>query len=347
MAGTGIGTFNDRIRDAVRGGNPFNDRREQGFATGLFVQPSTYGRSRAGAQRPDDLLHAMDRIRVGMAGNLRDYRFVGRSGYETRGSEHDNGGYTADPQECVNYVSAHDNETLFDKIQLAAPEEATVADRAAMQRLALAVVALGQGVPFFHAGSEMLRSKSMDRDSYDSGDWFNRIDFTYTTDHFGTGLPIADKNRDRWPLMRPLLADPELRPSPEEIRATVDWFTDLLRIRKSSPLFRLRHGSDVQAHLRFHNTGPEQIPGLIVLSLSDRVEHKDDVDPDLEEIVVFLNAAPGERTLARAEWKGRPFRLHPVHAARSDPALTRAAFNADTGSFRVPARAAVVFVSAE
>ncbi len=35
IAGTGIGVFNDRLRDAVRGGNPFNDPREQGFVTGL------------------------------------------------------------------------------------------------------------------------------------------------------------------------------------------------------------------------------------------------------------------------------------------------------------------------
>lgn len=35
-------------------------------------------------------------------------------------------------------------------------------------------VSLLQGIPFFHAGDEMLRSKSLDRDSYNSGDWFNR-----------------------------------------------------------------------------------------------------------------------------------------------------------------------------
>ena len=41
MAGTGIGTFNDRLRDAVRGGGPFDeDPRIQGFATGLFTDPN-------------------------------------------------------------------------------------------------------------------------------------------------------------------------------------------------------------------------------------------------------------------------------------------------------------------
>ena len=37
-----------------------------------------------------------------------------------------------------------------------------------------AILALGHGVPLFHAGDEVLRSKSLDRDSYNSGDWFNR-----------------------------------------------------------------------------------------------------------------------------------------------------------------------------
>ena len=54
MAGTGIGTFNDRLRDAARGGSPFNDRREQGFATGLFTAPG--GCNRGGAAERDRLL---------------------------------------------------------------------------------------------------------------------------------------------------------------------------------------------------------------------------------------------------------------------------------------------------
>ena len=47
-----------------------------------------------------------------------------------------------------------------------APAAATADDRAAMCRLALALVVLAQGVPFVHAGDELLRSKSLDRDSY-------------------------------------------------------------------------------------------------------------------------------------------------------------------------------------
>jgi pullulanase-type alpha-1,6-glucosidase len=342
MAGTGIGTFNDRIRDAVRGGSPFTDRRDQGFATGLDVEPSAYGRSRPPAARSDELLRAMDRIRVGLAGNLRDYRYTGRSGLETRGGEHDGGGYTADPQETINYVSAHDNETLFDKIQLASPESADAEARLRMQMLALDIVALAQGVPFFHAGSEMLRSKSLDRDSYDSGDWFNRLDFTLETNAFGSGLPIADKNRERWSLMRPLLADPSRQPDRDAMETCAAHFRAMLSIRSGSPLFRLRTAEDVQRRVRFHNTGPDQVGGLIVMSLDDGVEP--DLDPEREAIVVLFNSAPEERTFAAAGWKGRAFALHPVLAQGPEPAARTARFEVDRGEFRVPARTTAVFV---
>jgi pullulanase/glycogen debranching enzyme len=60
---------------------------------------------------------------------------------------------------------------------------------------------LAQGIPFFHAGDELLRSKSLDRDSYNSGDWFNRLDFTYQTNNFAVGLPPWEKNEPRSALL--------------------------------------------------------------------------------------------------------------------------------------------------
>ena len=115
--------------------------------------------------------------------------------------------YASDPQESINYVAAHDNETLFDAVQLKAPLGTSTADRVRVQTMANALIALGQGVPFFHAGSDMLRSKSMDRDSYNSGDWFNALDFTYERNGWGIGLPVADKNQDKWPIMAPLTSE--------------------------------------------------------------------------------------------------------------------------------------------
>jgi hypothetical protein len=79
-----------------------------------------------------------------------------------------------------------------------------------MASLCLGLLVLSQGVPFVHAGDDLLRSKSLDRDSYNSGDWFNRIDWTGATNGFGSGLPVSTKNGARrggsWPL-------PHLRPA--------------------------------------------------------------------------------------------------------------------------------------
>jgi len=117
------------------------------------------------------------------------------------------------------------------------------------------LVALGQGVPFFHAGQDILRSKSMDRDSFNSGDWFNRLDFTRATNNWGAGLPVASKNQVTWPIMAPLLADPALRVAPDEIKAAAEHFREMMVIRRSSRLFRLRTESEVIARVGFLNTG--------------------------------------------------------------------------------------------
>ena len=231
MAGTGIGTFNDRLRDAVRGGGPFDeDPRAQGFGSGLlsddngarYLKGDLKGQPVNGdevAQR-DELLLSMDQIKVGMAGNLAGYTFVDRNGETVTGADVDyNGsptGYTADPQENILYVSAHDNETLFDSLAFKLPQGTSMADRVRMQQLSLSTVALGQGVSFFHAGTDMLRSKSLDRNSYDSGDHFNALDFSYESNNFGVGLPPARDNESKWSYMTPLLCLLYTSPSPRD-----------------------------------------------------------------------------------------------------------------------------------
>ncbi|MCQ7043991.1 DUF3372 domain-containing protein, partial [Escherichia coli] len=93
-------------------------------------------------------------------------------------------------------------------------------------------------------------SKSLDRNSYDSGDWFNRIDWTLRDNFFGTGLPPRQDNGHDWELMRPLLADASTRPSPRDMAFARDQFRDLLRIRASSSLFRLGSANEVRRRLR-------------------------------------------------------------------------------------------------
>ena len=71
-----------------------------------------------------------------------------------------------------------------------------------------------QGVPFFHAGSDLLRSKSLDRDSYNSGDWFNRIDWTGQSNNFAVGMPPEGVNSGQYDLIRPILENEALLPTP-------------------------------------------------------------------------------------------------------------------------------------
>jgi len=222
LYGNGIGTFNDRIRDGVRGGGPFDDLRIQGFATGLFTDPSTYTTQHtAPLDQKATLLHRSDWIRVGLTGNLRDYTFTDSSGATITGAQLDYQGqptgYTATPIEAVNYVSVHDNQDLFDTVEVKSAEGDSSAVRARRQVLAMSLVALGQGVPFFMAGDDLLRSKDMDQNSYDSGDWFNKIDWTGQGNNWGIGLPIASQNQNQWSFEQPLLANAALKPTPAEI----------------------------------------------------------------------------------------------------------------------------------
>lgn len=344
MAGTGIGTFNDRQRDAVRGGSPFdsgeNIRRNQGFANGLFVRPNELAGT--GTQEKTQLLHAADLIRVGIAGGLRDFSFISADGTVRSGAEIDyNGqpaGYTLDPQETVNYVSKHDNQTLWDNNQYKLPTSMSVTDRVRLQLVALSVPLFSQGVPFIHLGSEILRSKSMQRDSYDSGDWFNAVDFSYQDNNWNKGLPRADKDGDNWPLIRQVIANPNTKPSATDIVAAKQRFLELLKIRSDSPLFQLDSAREVQRRLQFHNTGPEQQPGVIAFSIADGLRDGRDLDRRYQSMTVVLNASAERIRLPG----GTGYQLHPVLQDSSDP-ISRQARVAD-GEFEVPPFTSAVFI---
>jgi pullulanase-type alpha-1,6-glucosidase len=346
MAGTGIGTFNDRLRDAVRGGGPFDeDPRIQGFASGQYTDPNGAAVNGTADEQRAALLLNQDRIKVGLTGNLRDYRFVDRTGATVTGADVDyNGqptGYTTDPQEVVNYVEAHDNETLYDALVYKLPTDTPMADRIRMQTLALSTTAFSQGVSFWHAGGEILRSKSLDHNSYDSGDWFNVLDYSYQTNGFGRGLPPRRDNEAKWPYMRPLLADPNLKPDEAEIRTAKRQARSLLEIRESSPLFHLGTERLVQQKVSFPSGGPSQTPGVIVMRIDDTVGPN--VDRALKGLVVVFNASDEATTQTLAATAGQRYNLHPVQANGSDPVVKTATYNARTGQFTVPARTVAVF----
>ena len=360
MAGTGIGTFNDRLRDAVRGGGPFDGGddlvKNQGFISGLWYDPNELNAT-ATVTAVNELLLSADQIRVGLAGNLADYQFVDRNGNLVTGAQVDyNGspaGYTQDPQEQIVYVDKHDNQTLFDINAYKLPLTTSKADRVRAQNLGLDFTVLAQGVPFLHAGGDLLRSKSFDRDSYNSGDWFNKLDFTYQDNNFGVGLPVAGKNQDNWYLIGPRLADPNLKPGNAEILSNAQHLRELLAIRKSSPLFRMQTEADIMARLKFYNTGTTQTPGLIVMLLDDTVENQPvrvdgllDLDPLREHVVVLFNVTDDPLTYTLASLAGTALELHYVQANSLDPVVKTASYSAGDGVFSIPPRTTAVFVDA-
>jgi len=348
LAGSGIGSFTDRLRDGVRGGGPFDsDPRIQGFATGLFTDPNGAPANGTPEQQLQRLLLHHDQIKVGLAGNLRDYTFVDRFGLPVRGAQVDyNGqpaGYAADPSETITYVDAHDNETLFDVLQYKLPQSTSMDDRVRMNTIALSTTALAQSPSFWHAGTDLLRSKSLDRNSYNSGDWFNRVDWSYGESTWGSGLPPRDDNESKWDFMRPLLSDPLLEPGAAHIRAAHDRALELLRIRFSSPLFRLGSAALVQERVSFPTGGPAQTPGVIVMAIDDRAGV--DVDPGSEGMVVVFNASDEPTTQTVAELAGAAFALHPVQAAGVDPVVRQSSYSPATGAFTVPPRTVAVFIT--
>lgn len=297
LAGTGIGSFSDRLRDAVRGGSPFDGgdtiRKTQGFGNGALVDANEMdGVDRATA------LHQADLVRLGMAGNLKDFILTDKDGMPKKGSDIDyNGqpaGYAQDPTEIQNYVDKHDNQTLFDNLIYKAPQGA---DLVRMQGVSLATAMLGQGIPFTHAGVELLRSKSMERDSYDSGDWYNRVDYTLADNNFNKGLPRKDKDGDNYPLIEKVLGK-HVKPSGADMATMVGFYQELAELRQSSRLLRLGSGAEVIKRVDFRNTGPDQEPGLIVMTVDDGINAGADLDPAIDGLVVMINATNAPQSIS-------------------------------------------------
>ncbi|MFJ9419266.1 pullulanase-type alpha-1,6-glucosidase [Streptomyces sp. NPDC101227] len=339
MAGTGIATFSDRARDAVRGGSPFDaDPRVQGFASGLFTDPNSSPSNGDAAAQRARLLHYQDLIKLGLTGNLADYAFTDTTGRRVKGSQVDyNGapaGYAAAPGDALAYADAHDNETLYDALAYKLPPATPAADRGRMQVIALATAALSQGPALSQAGTDLLRSKSLDRNSFDSGDWFNALHWNCTGDAgpgngFGRGLPPAADNKDKWPYARPLLADPALRPDCGTMTATSAAYRDLLRIHATEPAFALPTTADVQSALSFPLSGTHETPGVITMHLG--------------HLVVIFNATPHRQTQQLPTTAGTPYTLHPRQAHGSDPVVKSASYQPSSGTFTVPPRTVAVF----
>ncbi|WUW24489.1 pullulanase-type alpha-1,6-glucosidase [Streptomyces sp. NBC_01463] len=335
MAGTGIATFSDRARDAVRGGSPFDeDPGVQGFATGLYTDPNTSTHNGTEAEQKARLLHYQDLIKVGLTGNLAGYTFTDSSGTTVKGSGVDyNGapaGYAAAPGDALAYSDAHDNETLYDTLAFKLPAGTSAADRARMQVLAMATATLSQGPSLSQAGTDLLRSKSLDRNSFDSGDWFNALHWDCRAGNgFGRGLPPAADNQAKWPYARPLLANAAISPGCAQIDGASAAYQDLLTIRATEKDFGLSTAGQVQSTLSFPLSGKDETPGVITMRLG--------------RLVVVLNAAPGATTQKVAALAGKYYALHPVQAAGADLTVKKSTYERSSGSFTVPGRTVAVF----
>lgn len=347
LNGSGIGTFSDRARDHIRGGGPFDGGTSlvsnQGFINGLFYDDNGSGANRSRT----DLMWAADMVKVGLAGSLRDYPLVTHWDETRQLQQLDYGGqpagYVTQPGEVVNYVENHDNQTLFDINVYKLPTATSTADRARVQMLGAALNVFSQGVSYFHAGIDTLRSKSLDRNSYNSGDWFNRIDWTYGDNYFGTGAPPAGDNGDNYPVIKPLLANGGIKPAAADIALARDMFRDLLKIRSSTTLLRLRTADDIKARLRFHNTGSTQNPVVIV----GHLDGSGYAGAGFKELMYFVNVDKAAQQVTIDAEKGKAYVLHPVQGAASAAdarVKAGAAYDPATGRFTLPARSAVVYV---
>lgn len=324
LAGSEIGTFNDQLREAVRQGRFFAENN---------------------GDNSGDILDAGDRIKSGLAGTLTDYALVRASG--TTSPTSSLGGYAMDPADIINYVSKHDGLTLWDQFNYVLPDNLTLAERVRAQNIGISIPLLSQGIPFLQMGGEMLRSKSMDRNTYDAGDWFNRVDFTMMSNNYNVGLPLAMDNRGAWDGIGQFVYSPERAATMDDITFAHAVFKEFLSIRAGSALFRLTSADDIKARVGFHNLGRNPVPGLIAMSIDDGMGLTD-LDPMVDAMMVMINATGSEQSLRVNTATG--FNLHTTLANSIDPTVRGASFaegvddDAGNGLFTVPAHTIAVFV---
>ncbi|MCC5940512.1 MAG: pullulanase-type alpha-1,6-glucosidase [Balneolaceae bacterium] len=338
MGGTGIGNFNDRLRDGIRGGNYSWDGPNQGFTSGQYLFPNERADEDPG-RRLEILLSQADRIRVGMAGNLANYPYTNRYGERVTG-ENEYIGYALLPQETVNYIDKHDNETLWDNTQTKLPADLDMESRVRIHTLSNAMINFSQGIPFYQMGTDILRSKSMDRNSFDSGDWYNAVDFTLENHKWANGLPPAWDNENLWGDMEEFMSNPVISVEKEHMEFSNRLFREQLEIRYSSPLFRLDTAFAINTRVMFHNVGPNQIPGIIAMSLSDGICAGEPIDDELDGILIVYNADIETRTIQLPGFNN--LELHPVQQRGTDQRALEA--SAENGEITVPPLSYAVFI---
>jgi len=174
--------------------------------------------------------------------------------------------FTQSPLESVNYASCHDNNTLWDRLNLSAkdaPPEIVIK----MDKLAQAIVLTSQGIPFLHAGEEFLRTKKGEENSYNLPDEINRLDWTRKKEYFGV----------------------------------FSYYRDLIALRKAHPAFRMKTASDVKENLKFYDELglPLEAPDIAYLLYGDKAGDA------WGRILVLINPRkePRKFALPAGEWE--------------------------------------------
>ncbi|WP_238322183.1 alpha-1,6-glucosidase domain-containing protein [Vibrio mexicanus] len=205
-------------------------------------------------------------------------------------------------------------------------------------------------MPFNHMGGELLRSKSMQRDSYDFGDWYNLVDFTRDDNNWNKGLPAAEKDLANYDQIERAIADVHAQPSPSDIDVMFTNYKELLHLRQSSKLFTLPSGEEIIRRVDFRNTGSAQTPGLIVMTIDNGNTQSTDIDADIDAIVVMINATPDHQSFGnfrdhtgnQIDLQG--FALSDTH--NEGNMANGAYFDGSAKSFEVPAWSVAVFSQA-
>lgn len=358
LGGSEIGTFSDRLRDAVRGGGN-NTRDSQGVGNGLLTFPNEKQANKHPDENQDktkmqaDYALRMDQLRIGLAGNLINFPLKSVNDETILGKDIPYGdqptGYALDPADTINYVSKHDNQTLWDNSQYRLPFYVSTEDRVRMHLQSLSFALFAQGIPFIHMGTEFMRSKSFLRDSYDYGDWFNRVDFSKQDNFYNVGLPPAEKDQANWPLIKQVLSGHQGRDqvNAEQIQRSSNAFIDMLAIRMSSPLFRLTTEQSIIDKVSFLNTGTSkqgdnisaQKIGLIVMKIDDTQGKA--VDSKYQSLLVIFNTSDKTQTFASEAISTQGYQLHPIQKQGSDEVLKQS--KVTVKGFTVPPLSSVVF----
>lgn len=199
----GIACFNDDMRDAIKGNN--FDAKNRGFVNGRTLNEEA--------------------VKFGVVAACHHPKIV----YSYVESSHE--AWAKEPWQCVNYVSCHDNFTLFDKLKRSCPK-ATGDQLRKMQKLALALILTSQGIPFLHAGSEFCRTKQGEHNSYKSPDHINQIDWTWKSAY----------------------------------QDVFDYSRKLIRLRKEVAAFRMHSADEIRRYLHFSENYE---PGVLAYSILD------------------------------------------------------------------------------